>query len=204
MKKNHRRSRQFCGFLESGTSFTGQLRFEGTLRVDGNVSGSVVTPDVLVVGPSATVRADVTAGALQILGRVVGDVSCSERVEILSGGRLEGDVRTPHLVIEEGGVLNGRSQTAPADGETARAVTVDTAAHPEPARKVDACPEPARTVGPAPSGLLDEVSEGPMEREDPDEAPRSAYLRMSHWRIRGKKGESADPETVTAGQPDEE
>jgi len=104
-------SRKFSGFLDGGTSFVGDLRFEGTLRVDGDVSGSVTTPDVVIVGPEATVRATIDARAIQVHGRVIGDVSCSGRIEICPGGAVEGDIRTPCLVIEEGGRFEGRSHT---------------------------------------------------------------------------------------------
>lgn len=117
MKQKHSRSRSFSGFLDSDTSFTGELSFEGTVRIDGNVSGSIRTPDVLIVGEAAVVRADIHAGAVQIHGQVVGDIACSDRVEICPGGRLEGNLETPRLVIEDGGFFEGRSHTTqPADG----------------------------------------------------------------------------------------
>lgn len=118
MKKNGK-SRQFSGFLDSGTSFNGELRFEGTLRVDGDLAGSITTPDVLIVGSTSTVRANITAGAIQVHGRVVGDVNCSARVEICPGGHLEGNVQTPRLIIEEGGTFEGQSRTIESGGDPA-------------------------------------------------------------------------------------
>ena len=100
-------SRRFSGFLDNGTSFTGDLRFEGTLRVDGNVIGSISSPDVLVVGETAIIRADVRAGAVQVHGTIIGDVSCAQRLELCAGGRITGDVETPELVIEKGARFDG-------------------------------------------------------------------------------------------------
>jgi cytoskeletal protein CcmA (bactofilin family) len=121
VSQKHSRSRSFSGFLDSGTSFTGDLSFEGTIRIDGNVSGSIRTHDILIVGESAVIRADIRAGAVQIHGQVVGDVSCSGRVEICPGGRLEGNLETPRLVIEDGGFFEGRSHTIQPKGEDAEA-----------------------------------------------------------------------------------
>ena len=99
----------FKGFLDHGTSLTGELTYSGTLRVDGDIHGSITTADVLVIGEQATIHADITAGEVQIYGTVCGNIKGNRRVEICSTGRLRGDVRTPQLVIEEGGVFEGRS-----------------------------------------------------------------------------------------------
>jgi cytoskeletal protein CcmA (bactofilin family) len=113
-------SDEFRGFLDHGTSLTGALQFSGTLRVDGNVHGSITTDDVLIVGEQATVHADIRAGEVQIYGSVFGNVDSQRRVEVYPTGRLLGDVKTPQLIIEEGGTFEGRSlgatdADAPAD-----------------------------------------------------------------------------------------
>jgi cytoskeletal protein CcmA (bactofilin family) len=102
-------SDEFRGFLDHGTSLTGELQFSGTLRVDGNVHGSITTDDVLIVGEQATVHADIRAGEVQIYGSVFGNVDSQRRVEVYPTGRLLGDVKTPQLIIEEGGTFEGRS-----------------------------------------------------------------------------------------------
>jgi cytoskeletal protein CcmA (bactofilin family) len=119
VKQRNPARRRFSGFLDAGTSFRGDLNFEGTLRVDGEVVGSVSTPDVLIVGPSATIRANINAGAVQVHGRVVGDVACTHRLELCAEGRIEGDIRTPHLVVEEGARFDGGSRmTEPGRSDT--------------------------------------------------------------------------------------
>jgi cytoskeletal protein CcmA (bactofilin family) len=105
-------SEEFNGFLSLGTSLEGDLRFSGTLHLNGNVRGSITTTDVLIIGEHATVEADIKAGDLQIYGTVIGSVDCAGRVEICESGRLRGEVRTPSLVIKEGGVFEGTSRAA--------------------------------------------------------------------------------------------
>ena len=103
-------SDDFKGFLDHGTSVTGELTFSGTLRVDGNIHGSIATSDLLIVGERATIHADIKAGEIQVYGSVFGNIESTRRVEIYSTGKLRGDVRTPRLVIEEGGTFEGRSR----------------------------------------------------------------------------------------------
>jgi cytoskeletal protein CcmA (bactofilin family) len=103
-------SHDFKGFLDQGTSLTGELSFSGTLRVDGTVHGSISTADILIVGDKASVNADIKAGEVQIYGTVFGNIEANRRVEIYPTGKLRGDVRTPQLIIEEGGTFEGHSR----------------------------------------------------------------------------------------------
>jgi cytoskeletal protein CcmA (bactofilin family) len=112
--KNKAISDEFNGFLGQGTSLTGDLRFSGKLHLDGDFHGTIFTDDVLVVGEKATLEADIKAGEVQISGKVFGNIECAKRIEILESGHVRGDVRTPKLIINEGGVFEGKSLAATA------------------------------------------------------------------------------------------
>lgn len=94
-------------FLGEGAEFSGVLSFEGVVRIDGKFQGEVMTKGTLVVGESARLNADISAGIVVIKGKVQGNVTASKRMELLNGGQLKGDVRTPVLVMEEGALLDG-------------------------------------------------------------------------------------------------
>ena len=110
-------SEEFNGFLAEGTSLNGDLHFSGTLHLNGNVKGSISTADVLIIGESATVEAEIKAGEVQIYGTVIGNIECARRVEICESGRVRGDVRTPNLIIREGGGFEGTSLAATRSGQ---------------------------------------------------------------------------------------
>jgi cytoskeletal protein CcmA (bactofilin family) len=103
---------EFNGFLAEGTSLIGELHFSGTLHLNGNVRGSITTADVLIIGEHASVEAEIKAGEIQIYGKVSGNIDCVGRVEICETGRVRGDVRTPKLIIKEGGTFEGQSLAA--------------------------------------------------------------------------------------------
>jgi len=107
---------KFNGFLDHGTSVTGELKFEGTFRIDGEFHGSITTSDLLVIGPRAAVHADIKAGEVKVYGSVSGNIQ-SNRVEIGSTGQVRGDVRAAHLTVEEGAVFEGRSLAANSQSE---------------------------------------------------------------------------------------
>jgi cytoskeletal protein CcmA (bactofilin family) len=94
-------------FLGEGTSFKGNLTFEGTVRIDGKLEGEIFTKDTLVVGESASVRATIHAGILVIGGTVHGDITAEKKVELHSSARLYGNLSTPLLSIAEGVIFEG-------------------------------------------------------------------------------------------------
>ncbi|MDE2757409.1 MAG: polymer-forming cytoskeletal protein [Acidobacteriota bacterium] len=91
------------------------LRFEGTLNgledvvVDGEVKGTIRLPQCsLTVGPSGRIDADIEARNLTVLGHITGNIVCLERMSLCSTGSVDGDVRAPRILIEDGAVVRGR------------------------------------------------------------------------------------------------
>jgi cytoskeletal protein CcmA (bactofilin family) len=76
--------------------------------IEGRIEGRVdLKSHHLTVGPSGTVAGEITARRVTIVGRVTGNVSALERVEITETGRVEGDVVSPRLLVQDGGQLQG-------------------------------------------------------------------------------------------------
>jgi cytoskeletal protein CcmA (bactofilin family) len=107
MKFRLKQSDQVCGFLDKGTSMTGELESTGTLRIDGNFQGSISTADNVIVGKDAVVHADIKVAEIQIHGQFFGNIEAKNRVEIFPTGRVRGDIHTPVLRISEGALLDG-------------------------------------------------------------------------------------------------
>jgi cytoskeletal protein CcmA (bactofilin family) len=95
------------GFLDEGTEFSGELRFRDTVRVDGRVKGKIVSENTLIVGEGGQVDAEIDCGVVSIRGRVTGQVRGRQRVELLSGCRVEATIISPKLLIEDGAFFQG-------------------------------------------------------------------------------------------------
>ncbi len=93
--------------LGTGTVIQGKLTFDTPVRIDGRLSGEIFSSAALVVGPAGIVDATVEVSQLVVLGSVKGSVTAADRVEVYSGGTLEGTVNTPVLIIEKGCAFNG-------------------------------------------------------------------------------------------------
>lgn len=109
-------------FLGEGTSFIGNLQFEGTVRIDGRFEGDVSGSDLLIIGQAAAVRADIQVGSLVVGGRVEGNIVARKRVELLATAQVTGTVKTPSLAVIDGAVLNG---TCEMRREEAKVVRLD-------------------------------------------------------------------------------
>ena len=95
------------GFLDRGSKIVGELHFRDTFRVDGQLRGKVSSEGDLIVGQDSTVEGDIRVRHLFVSGIVRGSV-VADRVEIAPGARVEADVETPALLIEEGAHFQGR------------------------------------------------------------------------------------------------
>ena len=90
-----------------GSSFQGGFRVEGCIRVDGEVEGSLAATDTVIVGKTGLVKAEVETASAVVAGTVQGNIHATERVQLEKGARVEGDIRTPNLRIEEGVFFQG-------------------------------------------------------------------------------------------------
>jgi len=86
----------------------GELTGDEDIVLEGRVDGRVHVSKSFRVGPHGQVRGDVHAHVVSIAGKVWGDVSATERVELLPSGSLEGNISAPKIVISEGAQFRGR------------------------------------------------------------------------------------------------
>ena len=97
--------------IAQGITFTGTIRGEGVIQVEGVVEGEFDMTGAVVVAESGLVRGPVAADVVRVAGRVEGNVHAREHMRLESSGSLDGDVTTASLVVEDGGILNGRCTT---------------------------------------------------------------------------------------------
>ena len=103
---------EITAFLGKGTAFKGVLSFEGTIRVDGRIEGEIVSKDTLIAGDGAYIQGEITVGTLISSGKIVGNITASQKVHVLSPGHIQGNIKTPKLIIEEGVTFDGKCEMA--------------------------------------------------------------------------------------------
>jgi len=95
-----------------GTRVNGDIHFAGGLRVDGEVTGSVIADpakaSTLVLSEQAQVHGEISVTHLVINGKVTGPIQASEYLELQSKAKVTGDVRYKTLEIQLGAIVEGK------------------------------------------------------------------------------------------------
>jgi len=89
----------------------GELSGAEALYIDGRVEGKISLPDHRVtIGRNGSAQANITAREVVVMGKVNGNIDCSDRVDIRAEGSVTGDVSTMRISVEDGAVLKGGIQ----------------------------------------------------------------------------------------------
>lgn len=99
-------------FIDQGSEFEGKLSFKDTVRIDGCFTGEIRSENTLIVGESGEIQAAVHSKCVLVSGTVVGDITASQKIVLHKTARVQGNLATPCLAIEEGAVFNGSIKMA--------------------------------------------------------------------------------------------
>jgi cytoskeletal protein CcmA (bactofilin family) len=104
--------------LGKTTSFTGTLKFKTTLRIQGNFKGTIDAAGALIVDKDAVVDADrITVSSLTVFGHVSGAVFAADKVDMMAGAKVQGDISTARLRIADGVLFEGQCNMTSVDKE---------------------------------------------------------------------------------------
>jgi cytoskeletal protein CcmA (bactofilin family) len=105
-------------FSES-TSFDGILKFNTSIKIEGNFKGRIISKGYLMIGEKAKVKANIKANSIVIGGEVKGNVEAYDRLEMLPTGKLYGNIKTKKLKMADGVIFEGTCEML---GSTGRPV----------------------------------------------------------------------------------
>lgn len=109
--------------LSSDVEIKGTVKFQHDLIVDGKIDGDIQSTGNLTIGENARIKAEVKTGSVIVYGKVHGNLTAVERVELKSSAEVVGDIKAKVLMIEAGAIFVGKStvgtptQVAPAQPE---------------------------------------------------------------------------------------
>src|SRR5215470_14568966 len=96
------------GFVGGGTVVAGEANFKAMMRVDGHLSGRVSSSSgTLIVGANGKVDANIEVAVAVIHGTINGDIIATQRLELGRAAKVNGNIQTPSLIIEQGAVFEG-------------------------------------------------------------------------------------------------
>lgn len=86
----------------------GELSGSEDLTIEGQVDGKIeLRENVLTIGPNARIKAQVFSKSVIVLGKVNGNLTASEKVDIREHGSVEGDIVAPRVAIADGAYFRG-------------------------------------------------------------------------------------------------
>lgn len=85
----------------------GDFHGDGSIVVEGQVTGTLKTNHDLKIGTNAKIKADLEAANIYVSGEVVGDLFVKGKTELKSTAKVTGNIKTKIISIEAGASLNG-------------------------------------------------------------------------------------------------
>lgn len=92
-----------------GAKLEGTVVSAGSLRIDGQVKGQVNADGDVMLSPTSQVEADIRSQNVSVAGRFKGSIVVKGRAEIARGGRVDGNITSKTLVVEDGAIFQGQS-----------------------------------------------------------------------------------------------
>ena len=103
--------------IGSSIVIKGTVTGDEDLTIEGKVEGTIdLKSNVVSVGPSGRVKADINAKIVNIEGEVAGDISGNEKVVISKSGNVKGNIVAPRVTLEDGAIFKGSIDMDPGDG----------------------------------------------------------------------------------------
>jgi cytoskeletal protein CcmA (bactofilin family) len=89
----------------------GEISGSESLYIDGRIEGKITMPDSRVtIGRNGKVDASIQAREVVVMGKVTGNIECSDRVDVRAEGSVNGDISTARISVEDGAALKGGIQ----------------------------------------------------------------------------------------------
>jgi len=99
--------------LNSDVEIKGNLKFAGELTFEGKLEGEIITDGTLNLGDSAVITGNISAQTVVVRGKVNGNITAKEKIEIKAKAEVFGDIRATKLAIEEGVTFVGKTEVNP-------------------------------------------------------------------------------------------
>ncbi len=98
-------------FFGAEIELEGNLKFRGTVNIEGRFKGEIAAVGTLIIGDKANLEAEIHVSNIIIMGEVKGNIKADEKIEIHAPARVRGDIQAPVIEIHPGAILQGKCLT---------------------------------------------------------------------------------------------
>ncbi|ALS25342.1 MULTISPECIES: bactofilin family protein [Paenibacillus] len=103
--------------IGEGTIFEGKITSAAGVRIEGQLTGDILSEGDVTIGEKATVKSSISSRDITIAGIVHGNIKAKGKITITSKGELYGNISAPSFIIEEGGIFEGNSMMKEQNGK---------------------------------------------------------------------------------------
>jgi|SRR5208283_2822287 len=112
--------RQTPACVSQGIKIKGDVMGTEDLFIDGVIEGKItLTNSAVTIGPNGTVKAEISAREIVLRGMAEGKFTAEERIQIWHTARVEGELKSERISIEDGAELRGRVEAGKPAGKPA-------------------------------------------------------------------------------------
>ena len=96
--------------IGSQAEVKGDIKSKDTIRIDGKIEGNISVDGDVVLGRESVINGDIAAKNIIIGGKITGNILAGEKVEVIDGGQVMGNIKSPSVTIAEGGIFEGHCE----------------------------------------------------------------------------------------------
>ncbi|MDE6950295.1 MAG: polymer-forming cytoskeletal protein [Lachnospiraceae bacterium] len=108
LKKSAEQTSAKMSIIGADMIVEGNIRAKETVRVEGNVTGDVETEGTVTISSTAHIKGNIKGSCIVIGGILEGDLVCSGKTEVISTGKVFGNMHTRSLIVDENAVFQGQ------------------------------------------------------------------------------------------------
>ena len=101
--------------ISIGTDITGDIKSNGDIRIDGSLTGNLVTKGKVVIGTTGKVKGEVNCRNSEVAGIIEGKITVGQLLNLKASSKIHGDIVTSKLSIEPGAVFSGNCKMSDTD-----------------------------------------------------------------------------------------
>ncbi|MDI6603882.1 MAG: polymer-forming cytoskeletal protein [Thermoanaerobacteraceae bacterium] len=94
--------------IGKNTNLEGNLKSQGTIRIDGNFNGKIDVDGNIIVGENSKIEADITTDNISISGEIKGNLIVKGQAQLTSNAKLFGDIEVQNIIIDDGAIFEGK------------------------------------------------------------------------------------------------
>ncbi len=107
-KKNSDQNSNIETLIGESTHVTGNIISSGSIKIAGEFTGDIETKGDIIISQTGSVKGNIICDNITVGGMQRGNVKSNGLLHITAAGKVMGDIETINLIVEDGGIINGK------------------------------------------------------------------------------------------------